>query len=96
MYVAVVKKLSKIFKVAILFTVFSSLTGQQLLAQDLIKGSIRDKSGLSVPFVNIVVESSQPYGTASNTEGRYSLRIRKNESPDATVKLTCIGYKLAA
>ena len=65
----------------------------ELLSQEVINGSIRDESGLSIPFVNIVVGSSEPYGTASNTEGRYNLRIRPNESPGAKIKLTCIGYE---
>lgn len=80
-------------KLTLIITVMLSLGYQVLTAQEVIKGSIKDKSGLSIPFVNIVVESSEPYGTASNTEGRYSLRIRQNETPDATIKLTCIGYE---
>jgi len=76
-----------------LFAICSLLWNQKLCAQDVIKGAIKDKSGLSIPFVNIVVESANPYGTASNTEGRYRLVVRSGESPEVSVRLTCIGYK---
>ena len=85
-------KASKYLLTLILFTFCILLSIQVLNAQEVIRGSIKDKSGLSIPFVNIVVESTNPYGTASNTEGRYRLVVKGDETPETKVKLTCIGY----
>lgn len=61
-------------------------------SQNNISGTVRDQNGISLPFVNIVVKSSVPYGTASNIEGKYKLAIRENEPAGSEITFTCIGY----
>jgi hypothetical protein len=62
-----------------------------LNAQNLtVTGRVTDSSGMPLPGVTVVINSTPPVGTTTNTDGNYSL---KNVPPDAVISFSFIGFK---
>lgn len=63
----------------------------QLNAQNLtVTGRVTDPSGMPLPGVTVIINSTPPVGTTTNTDGNYSI---KNVPPDAVISFSFIGYK---
>jgi TonB-linked SusC/RagA family outer membrane protein len=62
-----------------------------LNAQNLtVTGRVTDPSGMPLPGVTVVINSTPPVGTTTNTDGNYSL---KNVPPAAVISFSFIGFK---
>jgi TonB-linked SusC/RagA family outer membrane protein len=62
-----------------------------LNAQNLtVTGRVIDPSGIPMPGVTVLINSTSPVGTTTSTDGNYSL---KNVPPDAVISFSFIGYK---
>lgn len=64
----------------------------QTKAQLVVQGKILDKNGAPVPIANIWVVGTQ-YGTASDRDGDYSIRIQKPSPQGTILEVRFVGYK---
>lgn len=55
-----------------------------------VTGRVTDPSGIPLPGVTVVINSTPPAGTTTNKDGNYSL---KNVPTDAVISFSFIGYK---
>ena len=46
------------------------------IAQSQIRGTVKDRNGETLPYVNIYIQNSYT-GTTSNAEGQYEINIKK-------------------
>jgi TonB-linked SusC/RagA family outer membrane protein len=55
-----------------------------------VTGRVTDPSGMPLPGVTVVINTTPPVGTTTNTDGNYSL---KNVPSDAVISFSFIGFK---
>ena len=60
------------------------------IAQSQIRGTVKDRSGEALPYVNIYIQNSYT-GTTSNAEGQYEINILK--PGDYTIVFQFLGFK---
>ncbi len=88
---------SKALKIFFAYTALFVVAGvfPSALAQESIRGQVTDsETGKTLPFVHIVVDGDKPFGTTSNIQGYYSLRIPE-EPGERQVDFSIVGYKAA-
>lgn len=66
------------------------LSVSNVYAQNLLKGSVKDKNGLSIPGVNIVESGSTGNGVISDIDGNFSINTQTKRP---VLKFSFIGYK---
>lgn len=76
-----------LYAVILVLLTFVTITNAQTLT---VTGRVTDPSGMPLPGVTVVIKSSPPAGTTTNTDGNYSL---KNVPSDAIISFSFIGYK---
>ncbi|MEF9987381.1 MAG: outer membrane beta-barrel family protein [Bacteroidales bacterium] len=61
-----------------------------------IYGIVKDKSGISIPFANVVVftlpDSTLITGSTTDTTGFFSIKIRETKTEQLLLMVSCIGY----
>ncbi len=85
----------RIFRIFLVTITFLAIVGmfQHASAQGSIQGQITDaESGKTLPFVHVVVDGENPYGTTTNIKGYYSLSIPVGAG-NRDVQFSIVGYK---
>ena len=80
------KKLMRSLYVCLIFLIFSIHANSQSI---LLKGTIKDTAGLTVPFAS-VYEKGTTRGTSANSEGEYQLKLSPGKH---TLLFKAIGFK---
>ena len=76
-------------RIKILLFVFSFLLGGTLFAQTIVRGTISDAQGVTLPGVNIL-EVGTTNGTVTDVNGDYSLQVAGSE---AVLEFSYIGFE---
>ncbi|WP_448635627.1 carboxypeptidase-like regulatory domain-containing protein [Pedobacter panaciterrae] len=71
----------------LLFSVICLFFAQAAIAQNLIKGVVKDTKGVGIPGVSVSVANSKK-ATVTDFEGKYSIPA----AADATLTFTYLGY----
>jgi hypothetical protein len=84
-------QIKKVIKVRILFIlIFLNLTGiHSIFSQTIISGVVTDSIGKPIPYANVYL-SKTTYGTLTDINGKYSLKI--NKEGYYQVIASCVGY----
>lgn len=81
--------MNKTIFITLAMLVFASF--QPLRAQGTLQGVVTSREGQPVEFVSLgVTSSSKPYGTMTDSRGRYQLSVREADS--ITLRVSCTGY----
>jgi hypothetical protein len=73
-----------------IYVLFFSVVNLTVVAQTLIEGSVKDKSGLAVPGANIFIKDSYD-GTSSGANGLFNFST--DEKGEHSLQVTFIGFK---
>lgn len=83
------QRLRKLLNISLLLAGFLVLSGQALLAQQTVTGTVADAAdGQGVPGANVVVKGTTT-GAITNLEGNYTIQV---PGPDAVLVFSYIGY----
>lgn len=80
-------------RVYVFFVIWVAFSANGVNAQNIIHGTIVNANTKeNIPFVHIVIESSQKSGTVSNIEGQYKLLLPSDVSDSDSIHFSCIGF----
>jgi hypothetical protein len=83
--------ISFFFKAGLLLLLLATgLVGRSQPGEFIVVGVVSDSVGSPVPFASVVVEG-QPIGVSTDVNGRF--RISIPASQNATLTVSCVGYK---